>query len=138
MFYFGSSLIWKGSSGRVSEVYKRYNPDFDGKYILPACSLMNDVSTNPLPRRVPCQRRCCKACPLTSNHANVGNAPKVEQPQMMCEMVHNGKWRAGYGRRGVTDCRAQVRVKPSFSKRRQARQLTDVTFNRRGLSLGRV
>jgi len=27
---------------KVSEVYKRYNPDFTGRYILPACSLMTD------------------------------------------------------------------------------------------------
>ena len=29
---------------RVSEVYKRYNPEFTGKYILPACSLQTEVS----------------------------------------------------------------------------------------------
>jgi len=28
----------------MSEVYKRYNPEFTGKYILPACSLMNEVT----------------------------------------------------------------------------------------------
>jgi len=27
---------------KVSEVYNRYNPEFKGKYILPACSLMNE------------------------------------------------------------------------------------------------
>ena len=32
------------SGSRMSEVYKRYNPEFTGKYILPACSLMNEVT----------------------------------------------------------------------------------------------
>jgi hypothetical protein len=27
---------------KMSEVYKRYNPEFSGAYILPACSLQND------------------------------------------------------------------------------------------------
>ena len=29
---------------RVSEVYKRYNPEFTGKYIVPACSLQTEVN----------------------------------------------------------------------------------------------